>query len=101
METRAVYLIVAGLLLLAASIVTLEYNLAQPEIKEALDDGKLTDVQKVAIQHLVELVKLFVNWTIGLLSALVLSFSSVLSLQRHLLVSHLISMGYEISCQAF
>jgi hypothetical protein len=25
----------------------------------------------------------------------------VLTLQRHLLVSHLISMGYEISCQAF
>jgi len=27
--------------------------------------------------------------------------SHPLALQRHLLVSHLISMGYEISCQAF
>jgi hypothetical protein len=41
------------------------------------------------------------RWSIRTKRAVIMRISSYLPLQRHLLVSHLISMGYENFCQVF
>jgi hypothetical protein len=95
---RLVYIFETGLALLSIPklpiCVDTEQLQAQAEKLALLEAG--ASMRREEMAHVPDtLLRLRAN------GEATLSEWGALTLQRHLLVSHLISMGYEISCQAF